>query len=139
MQSDIKDIYKITSTRTGKDEQIYKDIGDYVFKEVKSNLEKPNSLIIKLKGIGFWYIRRSKMKEALSHYPNHYEIDGYNDFPSEGALLRFLNKQEIYKIFKARMKDYERYLEKRAEVKILKNEFNKISEGKKEGESSSQD
>lgn len=139
MQSDIKDIYKITSSRTGVSEQIYKDLGNFIFKDVKSNLEKPKSLIIKLKGIGYWYLKLKKMKEAISYFPLHYEIDGFSDFPSEQALLKFINKQELYKIFKARLLDYQDYITIKEEIKILKDEFKKVHSRKKKGDSSCKD
>jgi hypothetical protein len=110
MQSEAKHIYNITSRRTGVDEQVYKDIGSFVFDTVHSCLSKPKSLILKLKGLGFWYLKRKRMKEVIGCYPSYYEIEGYNEFESETALLRFVNKQELYKIFKARLLDYDEYI-----------------------------
>jgi hypothetical protein len=139
MQSDIKNIYKITSARTGVDENIYKTIGDFIFKETKSNIEKPKSLIIKLKGIGFWYLRRTKLKESIQSFPPYYDIDGFNQFESEDSHLKFINKQKFYKMVKERLRDYEDYIKLKSDIKQKKDEFNKLPESKKEGNSSCQD
>lgn len=101
----------MTSERTGKTEQVYIDIGNFIQKELSEQLRKPNTLIIKLKGVGSWYLRKMRMEIMLSYFPDYYEIEGYSDFPSPNAFLNFINKQELYKIFKARLKDYEKYLE----------------------------
>lgn len=101
----------MTSQRTGKSLQTYTDVGNFIQKELSDKLRKPSTLIIKLKGIGTWYLRKMRMEIMLSLFPDYYEIEGYNDFPSEDALKNFTNKQELYKIFKERLKDYEKYLE----------------------------
>lgn len=125
MQSDPKEIYRITAARTGGNAQVYKDIGNFVMKATVDHIKRPNTLIIKLKGLGFWYLRKKRIDRILSYYPSYYEIEGYSDFCSEYAFLNFQNKQELYKILKARQADYQLYLQKKAEVKLKKDEFHK--------------
>lgn len=139
MQSDIKQIYKLAAERTFKSEQMYKDLGNFVQQEIANVLKRPNSLITKVKGLGYWYLRKKKMKDFIRMYPPYYDIEGFSDFESEAALKNFENKQELYLTFKARLLDYDRFLEKKAFIKQLRNEFDKISEGKEDSNQSSQD
>jgi hypothetical protein len=129
MQSDPKEIYQITATRTGKKEQLYRDIGNFVFRETQALIKKPKSLITKLKGLGFWYLRKSRMEKLLAHYPPYYDIEGYQDFDSEKALLYFMGKKELYDILKARLQDYQAYLAEKQKVNQRKHEFNQVSKG----------
>lgn len=139
MQSDSKEIYRLTAVRTGKNEQIYKDIGNFIQKETAQALKKPKSLIIKLKGIGFWFLRKKRLEKIVSYYPPHYDLDGYNDFSSEAAFLNFVNKKEMYDIFRARLKDYEKYMKLKAEHKIKKDEFEKLQQAQKASSEASED
>lgn len=129
MQSDSKEIYRITATRTGKSEQLYKDIGNFVQKETAEALKRPKTLIIKLKGIGYWYLRKSRIETLLSYFPPYYEIEGYKDFLSERAFLNFTNKKELYNILKQRLLDYQVYLTEKQKVNQKKDEFHQLSKG----------
>ena len=120
MQSDYKEIYKITSKRTGKDELLYKDIGNFVFTELYSMFRKPNSLIIKLKGIGSWFLRRKRLQGVIDMYPADYEKK-QEDFHSEFSFLKNENKKELHTIFKARLKEYDEYIELKQEVRKERN------------------
>ena len=138
MQSDSKQIYKITAARTGKSEQLYKDIGNFVQKSVIDNIKKPKTLIITLKGIGYWFLRKHRIDRMLSYYPPYYELEGHTDFISERAFLNFVNKKEMYDIFKARQKDYEKYIHLREETKKKKNEHKRLRKAQKDGDQSGQ-
>lgn len=139
MQSDIKNIYRLTAARTGRAEQMYKDLGNFVQQEIYNSLRKPKSLIIKVKGLGYWYLRKKKMQDFIRMYPPYYDIEGFNDFESEAALKKFENKQELYLILKARLEDYKKFLDKKSETKQKRNEFNQISEDQKDSNESSKD
>lgn len=108
--------YKLTSERTGKSELVYKDLGNYIFKEVHSCLNRPRSLIIKLKGVGFWYLRKKRMETILKHYPVDYEKNR-EDFSSDIDFLKHEDKKEIHDLFKERLVDYEKYLKIRRKIK----------------------
>ena len=112
MQSDYKEIYKLTAKRTSKNEVLYKDIGNFVFTELYNMLRKPNSLIIKLKGIGFWFLRRKRLAGVIKLYPADYEKK-QEDFSSEYGFLKNENKKEIHALFMERLKDYEEYAEEK--------------------------
>jgi hypothetical protein len=121
MQSDHKQLYKLTAERTGNSEQQYKDIGNFVFAELYHNLRRPSHLIFKLKGVGTWYMRKKRMEIIVNLYPPDFEKKP-EDFKHPLALLKYENKVEIYNIFKERLEDYNRYLAIRAEIRQKRNE-----------------
>ncbi len=116
MQSDHKELYKITAERTGESEDTYKDIGNFVFSSLYDFFRHPESLIIKLKGVGSWHLRRKRMQIILDHYPIDYDKT-VEDFDSDIALLKYENKKELHTIFKDRLKEYEEYIKIRDEVR----------------------
>lgn len=121
MQSEMKHIYKMTADRTGEDEQTYKDIGNTVFAHLNGLLRRPPSLIMKLKGVGSWYLRKKRMEIITTHYPPQEKNP-----ESAHGIMKQENKIELYNLFTERLKDYELYLairneirEKRRETQIL--------------------
>lgn len=139
MQSDIKQIYKLTSARTGKQEDLYKEVGNFVQQEIYDQLKRPKSLILKVKGLGYWYLRKKKIEDFIRMYPPYYDIQGFDDFESEAALKKFENKQELYLLLKERLLDYKKFLEKKEIIKKLRNEFVKVPKDKKDSGESSKD
>jgi hypothetical protein len=119
MQSDDKQIYEITSKRTGKPTQLYKDVGTVVFSSLYEKLRKPKTLILKLKGVGSWYLRKKRMETLLSYYPVDYDkmpLDSV-ELMSPHSILRHENKKEMYSMFKERLAEYEKYIALRNEIR----------------------
>lgn len=123
MQSDWKEIYKITAERTKEPEQLYKDLGNFVFSKLYSNLRRPKSLIIKLKGVGTWYLRKKKMQEFK--YPKEEKILGV-DFILE--VNKYQNRLEMWNIFQERLKEYEEFLKIKQEIRKARNEVQGLLE-----------
>jgi hypothetical protein len=121
MQSNPTEIYSITSKRTGKSEQTYKDIGNFIFSELYKEQRRPSKLIIKIKSLGSFFLRRKRLKEILNYYP-----DGFSrtkeDFSSERQFLKYENKKEIYEIFTERLEDYEEYIKERNQIREIRYE-----------------
>lgn len=118
MQSDEKNLYKLTSERTGKPIDLYKDVGSSVFSYLYSLIKKPPSIIIKLKGVGTWYLRRKRMQIVKNYYPENYdELPIGTNVESPLSIVKLENKKELFKILKERLIEYEKYLEERSEVK----------------------
>lgn len=125
MQSDCKEIYKLTAKRTGKSEDLYKDVGNSVFTELYNMFRKPNSLITKLKGIGFWFLRRKRLYGAVERFPANYEKTA-EDYGTEFSFVRNENKKEIHELFKERLKDYHEYVEMKRQIRIERNKTQKL-------------
>lgn len=116
MQSNTNEIYKITAKRTGKSEQSYKDIGNFIFSELYKEQKRPSKLIIKLKGLGSFFLRKKRVEEIMKCYPEEFSRTK-EDFSSERQFLKYENKKEIHEIFTERLKDYEEYLQERNQIR----------------------
>lgn len=117
MQSNTEQIYKLTAERENKPEQLYKDLGNFVFASLYKKLRRPSSLIVKLKGVGTWYLRKKRIEELVNKYPPSFR-ETPEDRENLGVfeklkLFEYENKVEIYNIFKERLKDYENYIAER--------------------------
>ena len=73
MQSDYKELVKLTSWRTGVNEQIYKDLCNFLFAKTAEEMKKPKNLIIRLRGVGSWFLRMKRLKIKL-HYTRSFIV-----------------------------------------------------------------
>lgn len=122
MQSNHLDIYKQVAEKTGKSEQMYKDIGTFIFKETSKLLKNPTSLILKLKGVGSWHLRKKRMEILVNEWTDRSEVKTREDFTSDSAYLFYMEKHLQYINFQERLKEYEKYLEIKQEVRKKRNE-----------------
>lgn len=120
MQSDYHQIYKLTAKRTGKPEEQYKNIGQFVFSELSSMLKKPKSLITKLKGVGSWYLRKKRIKLLTETFPPDYDRTR-ESFPSENSFLKNEEKKEFHTLLRQRMIEYEQYSKEKQEIRKQRN------------------
>lgn len=121
MQSNPAEIYKLTSKRTGKSEQTYKDVGNFIFSELYKEQRRPSKLIIKIKGIGSFILRRKRVKEILNLYPKDFSRTK-EEFSTERQFLKYENKKEIHDIFTERLKDYEEFIKERNQIREIRYE-----------------
>ena len=117
MQLNHLDIYKIVTEGKEEDEQLYKDIGSFIFKETSEKLKNPNSLILKLKGIGTWYLRKKRMEIVVNEWSHRAEIKTEDEFESEYLYLKYKQKHDQYINFKERLKEYDEYIKLRDEIR----------------------
>ncbi len=117
MQTNHLDIYKILAEEKGKSEQMYKDLGSFIFKETSRLLKNPTSLILKLKGIGSWHLRKKRMDIVVNEWTDRAKVKTREDFTSDVSYNIYLEKHTQYKMFQERLKEYEEYLSIKAEVR----------------------
>lgn len=117
MQANHNDIYKMTAEKTGRDEQLLKDLGSFIFKETAQMLKDPKSLILKLKGLGSWHLRKKRMEIVVNEWTDRSKVKTREEFTSDVSFKTYTDKHIQYKIFQERLKDYEKYLEIKQEVK----------------------
>jgi hypothetical protein len=134
MQSDYKVIYKLTAKRTGKNEVLYKDLGNFVFAEFYSMLRRPKSLITKLQGVGSWFLRKKRIVAIVDAYPADY-TKKQEEFSSEFGFLKNENKKEIHALFHERIKEYEEYTKEKQEIRKQRNKTQMLLKPKSEDES----
>lgn len=123
MQTNHLDLYKLTSERTGKSEQMYKDLGSFIFKETAQMLKDPKSLILKLKGIGSWWLRKKRMEIVVTEWADRGRIRPPEDFASAISYLDYVAKHKQYLNFVERLREYDRYMEVKQEVRKQRNEL----------------
>ena len=117
MQTSQQDIYLELSKEKEINEQVYKDIGSFVFRETAKMLKEPISLILKLKGIGSWHLRKKRLDIVVNEWTDRAEVKTREDFPSNMAYAAYLDKHLQYINFKERLEEYERYLSIKKEVR----------------------
>lgn len=118
MQSNHLDIYKMVASDTGKSPDLYKDIGSFIFRETARMLKEPSSLILKLKGVGSWHLR----KRRLEIFVNSFTEPTHDRFTAQQTILEWDEKRKRYKNFLERLKEYDKYLEIKKEVRLIRNE-----------------
>jgi hypothetical protein len=131
MQSNHHDIYRMVAEKTGKSEEMYKDIGSMIFKETAEMLQEPTCLILKLKGIGSWHLRKKRMEIFVGEFtePTH------DEYTSAQTLKEWEQKRQRYANFIERLKEYDKYLKIKQEVRRKRNETQVLlqpTEGKDE-------
>lgn len=122
MQTNHLDIYKMLAEENGGNEQLYKDIGSFIFKETASMIKNPESLILKLKGIGSWHLRKKRMEIVVNEWTDRAKIKTREDFSSEVAYMNYLDKHTQYMNFKERLEEYDRYLQLKQEIRKKRHE-----------------
>lgn len=117
MQTNHLDIYKMVADKTGKSEQMYKDVGSFIFKETSLLLKEPTCLILKLKGLGSWHLRKKRMEIIISECPDRGLVKVREDFDTQSGYEEYLEKHKQYKNFLERLKEYDKYLEIKKKVR----------------------
>lgn len=128
MQTNHLDIYRTLATEKGKSEQTYKDIGSFIFRETAKMLKEPTSLILKLKGVGSWHLRKKRMEIVVNEWTDRGLVRDRNEFPSDNAYNIYLEKHIQYVNFQQRLKEYEKYLAIKAKIRKKRYETQKLLE-----------
>lgn len=121
MQTNLREIYEeLDSAETGG---LYKALGNFIFRETYELMKEPPSLIIKLKNVGNWYLRRQRMqiKSAIMEIQDlKLEDKKREDFKFEYQYKGFLKDVSKRTLFKDRLKEYEAYVTERDEIRAIR-------------------
>lgn len=117
MQTNHLDIYAMLAQEKGKNEQTYKDIGSFIFRETSKMLKEPTSLILKLKGVGSWHLRKKRMEIVVNEWTDRSVKRPREDFPSDLAYNVYLEKHYRYINFQERLREYDKYLDIKKQVR----------------------
>ncbi len=118
MQATSKELYKEVSTSTGRELALVKSVGDAVFQGMFFFTKHPESLIFKVKGLGYWHMRKKKLDNYIHKYYGTYTGEYISD--DEKAMREFLNNKRQFQILLERQKEYDVYLEKREKIKEIR-------------------
>lgn len=81
-------------------------------------MRNPKSLILKLKGVGNWHLRKKRMDIVVNQWTDRGLVRSREEFESDGSYNEYLEKHTQYNLFKERLVEYDKYL-------ILKEQTNK--------------
>jgi len=127
MQTDWNELYRLTAERTGKSEDLYKEIGNAVFRSLAANVKRPKTLIIKLKGVGSWFLRKTRIEKTVELFPPNFDKKP-NDDDYKLKILSYENKVEIYNLFKERIEDYKNYVAQKKRIQEIRRQTQKLIE-----------
>lgn len=119
MQTEPKHLYKMAAQESGIPEDELKAVGTKVFLETSEILKRPPHLIINVQGLGRWILRRKRI---------NFFIEVMDNQPEENKILMSENRQEILECFRERTKEYDLFVEKRAEVRKLRDATQELIE-----------
>lgn len=116
MQANSTTIYNTVSTDCNLDLDFVTAVGDFMQKEIADNLRHPDSLIVKVKGLGGWHLRKVRLQNSF---------DNLSKVPMES--LRNDESRESFVLYLQRMKerlaDYDNYIKDKSQMKQLKDEY----------------
>jgi hypothetical protein len=121
MQTNHQDIYSALAKEKDKSEQVYKDIGSFIFRETARMLKDPTSLILKLKGVGSWRLRKKRMDIIINECADRGLVRPRDEFPSDESYNIYLEKHIQYNNFKERLKEYDKYMTIKKQIKEKRN------------------
>ncbi len=111
MQKTCNDIYSQVAQKYSLDTDMVKFVGDSVFAEVNIKLRKPSSLIIKIRHLGSFFMRRNNLLKYVAR----------NEVKELEEQIRY-----DLELFKERVREYEKYIEKRDKLRKKRYETQEI-------------
>lgn len=121
MQFESKDIYRAVANKTGEDLEYIEAVGNYIQKRLVEELKNPKKLILSVKGIGRWFLRKKRLQAGYERLldidMSKYEEDTPHNKNKKEVI------QKIIGIMKDRLDEYKLFLEKKSLVRQKKNEY----------------
>ena len=116
MQANSSSIYNTVSKDYDIDLEFITAVGDFMQKQIADNLRRPDNLILKVKGLGGWHLRKVRLQKS---YDNLSKVDmaSLKNDESRETFVSYLDRM------KARLDDYQQYIIDKSKVKDLKNEY----------------
>lgn len=125
MQADIKTIAKKLSKETEYSYDLLKAVGDTVFKYTGEVLKNPPNLIVNLRGIGKWYLRKQQMERKIEYLEDYYK---YSSGVLPDPLGKYWENKELKGNLESLLPVYEDYLFKKDQLRKLRKELGYIRE-----------
>lgn len=125
MQADIKTIAKKLSKEKKMDYDLLKAVGDTVFKYTGEILKNPPNLIINLKGVGKWYLRKQQMERKIEYLEDYYK---YSTGVLPEPLGKYWENKELKEKLESLLPVYEKYLKEKKSMFELRRQLGFIKE-----------
>lgn len=114
-----------------ENQELSESIGNLVFKSIADNMRNPPDLIMRVKYLGNFIVRSSKIDVYANKLPPdgkwNYEDEEANIFRDEEDREQFKKDRKDVAMCKRMMERYEVYREKKKESRRIRDEFAKSS------------
>jgi hypothetical protein len=110
MQYTSIELYSETSIKNDIPLHKVKFVGDIVFNAINNNLKEPESIILKIKNIGKFYMRKNKLDSEIGYLQKLLKSDQADKLKHERKLSILLKRQE----------EYNEYLEEKKKIKKIR-------------------
>jgi hypothetical protein len=122
MQFESKHVYQEVTRKKGEDLAYVEALGNFVQKALADELRGPRKLIISLKGIGRWFLRKKVMEDSYNRIS---KLNPHDFIPEnkENTQERHELWQNYLKTLKERLDDYIPFLERKQDARNRKNEW----------------
>ena len=100
-------------------------VGDTVFKYTGEVLKNPPNLIINLKGVGKWYLRKQQMERKIEYLEDYYK---YSTGVLPEPLGKYWENKELKEKLESLLPIYEKYLKEKKEMFELRRQLGFIKE-----------
>lgn len=120
MQTVISKIYNEVALENELDPNIVKSVGDKCFQHLLKNFKKPLSLILKMRGLGYFYMRKNKLNEFLIKLDTSEERYNKEEFLQYETPVFIEHRKELKQVLLDRQLEYGRFIEKKQIIKSLR-------------------
>lgn len=120
MQTVLSTVYKNVSESSQTDLNIVKSVGDQVFQSLLNNFKKPPSLILKVRGLGYFYMRKNKLLETLEKMKVTEDRVEAGNLTSYETPEYLEERKKLKELLQKREQDYIRFLDKKKKIKELR-------------------
>lgn len=125
MQAELKHIYSKLSKEKNISEDLLKAIGSSVFRETLDTIKNPPNLILKLKGIGRWFLRNGQMQRKIEYLEDYYK---YSSGVLPEPLGKYWENKELKEKLESLLVVYQEYLNEKNALRQKRRELGYITE-----------
>lgn len=123
----MKDLYKELENDGLLSYKEAKDVGDAVFSALLKSFKKPSSLIIKVRGLGDFFLRKKKLTEYYGKMNKIFNQDELTDIIKARDIQvpgYIQEKRDMIELMKNRLVEYDKFIEKKLNARKERKELN---------------
>jgi hypothetical protein len=109
-----------------EEDELLQSVGDAVFKSLNENMKYPKNLILKVKGLGNFIVRNSKLPyftDEILKTKCDFTDEEANTFANEVLKEEYRKNKIKLPLYRHLEKQYEAYREKRKTIRKLRDDF----------------
>jgi hypothetical protein len=125
MQIELKNIYKNLSKNTNISEDLLSAIGSSVFRETLDTIKSPPNLILRLKGVGRWFLRKQQMERKIEYLEEYYK---YSTGEIPDPIGKYWENKELKDKLESLLLVYDNYIIEKKVLRDKRKELGFITE-----------